>query len=329
MTTTDQTVRPATSADVAHRAGVSRSTVSNILNGNGERFSPETRQKVTDAARELDYQPSLAGRSLVSGRSDTIVVLVANMSFAAHFQNAVDRVMQQTRQFGGNVVIRLAGETPRATSESVAKLRPLAVVDLGVLAPEERHWLEGRGVIIVPEYVDESGAYPDGGVSALQASALLEHQPRTLWFAAPGEQVRDPYSPARLIALRAVCKEAGLPEPGSIPVDLDLKSGTAALDQILRGPLPAGVACYNDDVALSLLAAARERQIDVPNTLAIVGVDNSPVGQFWSPRLTTIDTDLTGLVDSVTVALRARLGEDGLDVPPPHGHFSLVHGETA
>ncbi len=329
MTTTQGRGRPSTSADVARLAGVSRSTVSNILNGNDARFPEQTRQRVLDAARELEYQPSVAGRSLVSGRSDTIVVLVANAGFAAHFQDAVDRVMRNTRQIGGNVVIRLAGEDARATSEAVARLRPLAVVDFGVLMASEREFLERRGTIIVPARGRADSEQLDGGITALQCSALLDHHPRALWFVTLVDYERDPYAPNRHEALRQVALREGLPAPDAIAVDLTLESGIAAVERILAGPTPAGVACYNDDVALTLLAAARELRVDVPKRLAVVGVDNSPVGQMWTPRLTTIDTDLRGLVDAVAIELRIRLGEEGLVTPTSHGHFALLRGGTA
>ena len=147
---TDDPTRPATSLDVARRAGVSRSTVSNILNGNGDRFPETTRQRVFSAASELDYQPSLAGRSLATGRSDTIVVLLPNTTFGSNLQDAVDRVMVSTSTFGGNVVVRFAGSTPKATNAAILALRPLALVDFGVLSIEDRHYLEQRGTIIVP-----------------------------------------------------------------------------------------------------------------------------------------------------------------------------------
>ncbi|MCR2792748.1 LacI family transcriptional regulator [Microbacterium sp. zg.Y625] len=330
MTTSPGLPRPATSADVARHAGVSRSTVSNILNGNDARFSDETRRRVHEAARELDYRPSVAGRSLVSGRSDTIVVLVANSSFAAHFQDAVDRVMKSTRQIGGNVVIRMAGETPQATSDAVAVLRPLAVVDFGVLSPDERASLEARGTIIVPSLpVTHESDDLDGGIAALQASALLEHHPAALWFAGLTRQERDPYVPSRYAALAKVCEREALPRPGRIDLELTVESGVSVLRRVLDGPMPAGIACYNDEVALTLVAAARELGVEVPSAIAVVGVDNSPLGRMWSPPLTTIDTDLLGMVDAITVELRIRLGEEGLEMPRSHNNFSLVRGGTA
>ncbi|MFK0402022.1 LacI family DNA-binding transcriptional regulator [Microbacterium sp. NPDC090225] len=330
MTAAPHFGRPATSADVAQRAGVSRSTVSNILNGNDERFPERTRKRVLEAARELEYQPSVAGRSLVSGRGDTIVVLVANAGFAAHFQDAVERVARNTRQIGRNVVIRLAGENPRATSEAIAVLRPLAVVDFGVLSLEERTWLEARGTLIVPSLTEaKSHSARDGGITELQASALLDHDPKRLWFAVPLNYQRDPYVPSRHQALKEVSQTAGLGGAELVALDLTLDSGKHALGTILQQATPAGVACYNDDVALTLLAAARDMNVTVPQTLAVVGVDNSPVGQMWSPRLTTVDTDLIGMVDDIAEELRDLLGGSELVDRSARTGFTLVRGESA
>ena len=330
MTTTDEPPGPATSLDVARLAGVSRSTVSNILNGNVARFPESTRQRVLSAASELDYQPSLAGRSLVSGRSDTIVVLLPNTTFGSNLQDAVDQVMVDTSSIGGNVVVRFAGSTPKATVSAIMALRPRALVDFGVLPQVDREYLELRGTIIVPSLRGDETNSPDGGIAQMQADALLENGPRSLWFAALSDQRQDPFGPGRLVALRTYCERHGLPEPKQVRVPLTVDGGIAALSEILEGGQPAGVASYNDDVSLAILAAARELQIDVPTMLAVVGVDHTPVGQLWSPPLTTIDTDLRGMVAALAGELAARL--DGQHVASAGSdalHIRLIPGGTA
>ena len=98
-----------TSWDVARLAGVSRSTVSQVLNGNHERFPQETRDRVAQAAETLSYRPSRAGRSLVTGLSDLIVVVVPNVTFGRHLQDAVDSIAASTAATGMSVVVRYAG----------------------------------------------------------------------------------------------------------------------------------------------------------------------------------------------------------------------------
>ncbi|MCK2022697.1 LacI family transcriptional regulator [Microbacterium sp. kSW2-24] len=330
MTTTHGSLKPATSSDVARLAGVSRSTVSNILNGNDARFPESTRERVFTAARELEYQPSLAGRSLVSGRSDTIVLLVPHTSFGGNLQDAVDQIMVGTRQIGGNVVVRFASENAETTRGAINSLRPLALVDFGVLSTEDREWLEARGTIIVPSRGAQRATVSDGGIGTLQADVLLESGPRELWFAALSDKRFDPYGPGRFAALESYCTERGLPSPRQVSVELTLDGGVAALREILDVGRPAGVACYNDDVALALLAAARELGVSVPKDISIVGVDYTPLGQLWAPTLTTIDTDLRGLVTSLAEDLRSRLsGADADAAAVPHLHFRVVRGQSA
>ena len=322
-------VKPATSHDVARLAGVSRSTVSNILNGNDARFPSATRQKVLDAARELDYRPSLAARSLVSGRSDTVIVLLPNTTFGGNLQDAVDEAVSATMPLGGNVVVRFAGETPKATYDAINALRPLAVLAFSPLTPAHRSALESAGTIVVPgtEPSANPAQLPDGGVGQMQADLLLRSGPRQLWFAALSDRRQDIYGPGRLAALEQYCQERDLPAPKRVAVPLTVDGATAALEKMLDGDTRVGVACYNDDVALALLSAARRMGVVVPDRLSIVGVDHTPVAQLWSPRLTTIDTDLRGLVAEYSSELRIRLSGGEHMAPAPH-RFTVVEGET-
>ncbi|MHA7220251.1 LacI family DNA-binding transcriptional regulator [Arthrobacter sp. MDT1-48-3] len=327
MTISVKTTGPSTSLDVARLAGVSRSTVSNILNGNDARFPAATQQRVREAAKELDYRPSQAGRSLVSGRSDTIVILLPNTTFGSNLQDAVDEAVSTTVRLGGNVVVRFAGETPKLTFEAISALRPLAVLAFSGLPNGDRQRLEAAGTIVVPSQAPAPDALPDAGIGELQARLLLARGPRRLWFASLSDQRQDPYGPGRLSTLMRFCVEQGLPAPGHISVPLNVPGATQALEEVLASGLPAGVVCYNDDVALALLAAARVLKVEVPDTLSLVGLDNTPVGQLWDPPLTTIDTDLRGLVANYSADLEARLKRRTPPPAEPH-RFQVIHGGT-
>lgn len=325
-----QPTKPATSHDVARLAGVSRSTVSNILNGNDARFPAATRERVLEAAKELSYRPSLAGRSLVSGRSDTVVVLLPNTTFGSNLQDAVDEAVSSTMPLGGNVVVRFAGDTPQATFDAINALRPLAVLAFSPLTAEDRASLEAAGTIVVPgrSQATASEHLPDGGLGSLQARELFRDGPRQLWFAALSDRRQDTYGPGRFDTLALYCAQHSLPAPRRIAVPLTIPGAMESLAAVLSDGAPAAVACYNDDVALALLAAARELEVDVPRRLSVVGVDHTAVGQLWSPRLTTIDTDLRGLVADYSAELRARLeGREPSGGLPPH-RFTVVRGGT-
>lgn len=329
MSSTDGITRPATSADVARLAGVSRTTVSSVLNGNAERFPEDTRQRVREAAARLNYRPSPAARSLVSGHSDMVVVLVPANGFGPNLQGAVEAAAERAKPLGASVVIRIAGPTPGATVDGIQALRPLAVLNFGGLAFREVATLEGAGIIVVPQLnsVSPSGSDSALGIEHLQADALLSNGPRPLWFADLHAR-QDPFDLNRGAELGRYCRELKLPAPREIGVPLNLPGAVAALETILQIDPQVGVACYNDDVALALLAASRQLGVSVPDQLAVVGMDYSVAGQLWSPRLTSIKVDTEELVRTLTDEMVARIAgnDQGWNTSGPL--YQLMPGGT-
>lgn len=295
-------VRPPTSADVAEHVGLSRATVSQILNGRGDRFLPETRERVQAAAAELSYRPSRAGRSLVRGRDDTIVVLTPATTFGPNLQDAVDQVTIETADLGANVVVRFAADSHEATVSAILTMQPWVVVNLGYLTTEDRTTLEAGGVAVVPRSgptePETSGSrtrHPD--IVDLQLAALTANGPRRIAFAALSDGRTDAWGPARHASLSLACRAAGLPEPALVAVPLDLEGAVAALRQLTSdADEPLGLACYNDDVAIAALAAAGRLGLRVPEDLAVVGMDAHPLGQLWNPRLTSVEFDIRALM---------------------------------
>ncbi len=323
--------RPATAADVAALAGVSRATVSHILNGRDERFPEHTRARVRAAAERLDYRPSPAGRSLVRGRGDTIVVLIPNISVGSRMQEALERLAEQTTGLQSNVVLRFAGDDSDATADAVLKLRPLAVVDFGALTIPARARLLAHGVPTVPELERPftAGGIPlDHAIAELQVAELVARGPRRILFGAVPEAGRNPLSTRRLEALRTACARRGLPAP----VAIDLVPVLVDAVAVLRAELPfgpVGVAGYNDIAALTVLSAARELDVAVPGQVSVVGVDRTDIGQLWKPRLTTVDVDIRVLMDAAARDVRTILdGTIAPDRPALDDALHLVEGES-
>jgi len=298
MTTT---TRP-TSWDVARRAGVSRSTVSQILNGNDDRFPQETRDRVTTAASELSYRPSRAGRSLVSGVSDLIVVVVPNVTFGRHLQDAVDSIASKSAARGMSVVVRYAGNDPVATLTTVLDLRPAAVIDLGVFDAAERTQIERAGIVTIPEQqmVGQMIENPNHHIGRLQVRHLLEVPGRRLVSALLVDERLDTFGPDRQQGVTDEALTLGAEPPIRMRVPLRIEGVVAALSAVVAesSGAPLGICCYNDDVAIALIAAARELGLSVPGDIAVVGVDNTEIGQLISPRLTTIAVDLLGTLET-------------------------------
>lgn len=117
--------------------------------------------------------------------------------------------------------------------------------------------------------------------------------------------------------VRDVCREEGLADPVVVRLGIDLDDAATVLDAL--GPPGVAVACYNDDVAMTLLAAARRRGLRVPEDLALIGMDHTPLSAVSDPPLTTITMDLSAAADAATISLLTRLGRpvDGVAKASP------------
>ena len=322
------TPRPATAADVAARARVSRATVSHILNGREARFPEETRMRVRAAAEELDYRPSPAGRSLVRGRGDTVVVLMPNTTIGANVQDALDQLT--SGPLGSNVVLRFADENPDDTIRALLALRPFAVVDFGSLAREGRARLSAQGVVTVPDLEGRvsGGRDLNDAIADLQVAELGKRGLRRVVYAALADGRPDPFSPWRLAAIRRACERHGLPEPTMVGVPIEREGAVVALRREFEWG-PVGVAAYNDQVALAALSAAARLDLDVPGQVSVVGVDRIDVGQLWTPRLTTVDVDMRSFMDATVAELEAALaGGEPSAVQDERDFATLVVGES-
>jgi DNA-binding LacI/PurR family transcriptional regulator len=323
-------VTPATSADVAARAGVSRATVSQILNGRDARFPEATRAKVRAAAAELDYRPSPAGRSLVMGRSDTIVVVAPNTTIGANIQDAVERIAEDVA--GANVVLRFADDDADTTVSAILNLRPMAVVDLGAVPPDARTRLIDRGVPVVPRLdvsLDRERPDVQSAIAELQVRELCRGGNRTILYAASADRRPDPFGIARFAAMEHVCAELGLPAPVRVPVPVDEDGAQEALRPFL-GAEPVGVAAYNDAVALAVLVGAARLGFAVPDQVAVIGMDRMDVAQLWTPRLTTVEFDMRQLIDAVIAQLDVLVHGSQTLAPrhPDRALLTLVRGAT-
>lgn len=338
MTVDLQPARRATSKDVAASAGVSRSTVSQILNGD-ERFPAETRARVRAAAEALNYRPSRAGRALVTGLSDIVVLVVPHATFGPHLQDSVDRITGASATAGMSVVVRFARMQDETTLTSVLDLRPAAVVDFGVFTSQQRERIEASGTFVVPRraYATE-GADPDPidiEIGRIQVRELLRNGPRRLVYAALEDKRLDPFGPPRLEGIRREALEHSLDAPLTPRIPLDVHGATKALKKVRdkAGTGPLGICAYNDDVAIAVVAASRALGLRIPEDVAVIGVDRTAVGQLVSPRLSTVAIDQPLLMDALVQEL-AGLSTRGADADSrPHELdlrrvLELVRGET-
>ena len=328
---TTQVTSQVTSRDVADLAGLSRSTVSQVLNGYGDRFNEETRNRVTSAAQRLNYRPSRAGRALKTGVTDLIVVAVPNITFGRQLQDAVEQITSESASFGMSVFVRYAGSDPFATLAAILDMRPTVVVNLRVFTAADVERIEAAGIRMIPplESSDDPAAI-EVSIGRLQARELLRVPKRRLVYAMLADTRLDLYGPDRARGAAEEAASLGVRDLVRVRVPLNREEAREALRPVFEEPAgPLGVCCYNDEVATAVLSAAASFGLSVPDQVALVGADKTDVGQLITPRLTTVAVDMPALVRLLVAALEPgalETGEEKFEVGP---FISLVPGETS
>ena len=324
-------LRPATAADVAALAGVSRATVSHILSGRDARFPDDTKNRVKQAASQLRYRPWASGRSLVRGRSDTIVVLLPGATIAGmKIQEAIEGITQGLASPGSNVVLRIADADPDSTVEALINLQPMAVVDTGALPQRAHTRLQELGIMTVPDGsrpLRHHGMTVDSAIAEMQVSELVRRGTRRIVYAGLADARRDVFGPGRIAALTAACERRGLEPPLHIPVPLNIEKTMERMAEI--GPLPVGIAAYNDETAAAVLGASARLGLSIPEDVSVIGFDNSDIARLWTPRITTIEFDMGIFVTIAVDELRAQIsGEDELRPGRDYDILKLIPGSS-
>ncbi|QKW10341.1 LacI family DNA-binding transcriptional regulator [Streptomyces sp. NA04227] len=289
-----------TSADVARRAGVSRATVSYVLNNvPAVRISEPTRRRVREAARELGYVPHAAARSLRAGQSRMVLMPSPSAPVGAlyhrffnEFQWALSRLDYTVVQYGS---VGLSGDD---AALAWAELRPVAVVAPGAheLGPQGVAILKrsgARAVITVgPRAVEGAHALlvDHRTVGRCAAEHLLARGCRRIGVVMPELTALEFYSRPRLAGVREAAEAAGA-EVRELPLAYEEESA-ARLAARWRDWGLDGVFAFNDEYAMLLMAALRDEGLDIPADTAMVGVDDLVLGRLLRPRLTTVRMDL-------------------------------------
>lgn len=288
-----------TSADVARLAGVSRATVSYVLNGRTDVPVKEaTRQQVLEAARELDYHPSPAARALRAGHGDVVLVLLPDWAVGqfADILAELGRLVgahglvclrHEGRQWQGNLAHLLA----RVTAAVVVTVEPLSPDDASALAragvPEVRlWWLDDPGHL-------HSTVVDQADVVRVQVDHLIDQGYRRLAYLALEDAHSRRFIDVRISAFEQIARERGLRMSPVAVEPHDLDAVRTRLDAWTRRPSrPLGLCTWSDVTALAALSAARSLGLDVPGQVGIIGVDDTAAARLALPALTSVRLDL-------------------------------------
>ncbi|WP_188190227.1 GH1 family beta-glucosidase [Nonomuraea sp. SYSU D8015] len=300
---------------VAARARVSRATVSRVVNGEAS-VSPEAREAVLRAVRELGYVPNAAARSLVTRRTNTVaLVLSAPRQGGDQLTAAVVQYAASMLEGAGKQITLMLADTAESHRRIVQHLEA-GFADGVVLLPPDRgdaltERLARTGVPVVllgkpaiaslVPYVDVDNT---GGAYAATQHLLGSGRRRIGMICGPMDLVA---TQDRLAGHRSALAGAGL-HPLVAPAELTRASGAAAARQLL-GDDPALDAIFaaTDQLAIGALQAAREAGRRVPEDLAVVGFDDIDAASATTPALTTVRVPVADQALAVARLLLSRL----------------------
>ena len=284
--------------DVAARVGVSRQTVSRVINNKGE-VSDTTRDRVLAAIEELGYRPNATARSMVMGRTCTLGCISPNITDYT-FANIIEGAQAAARRLGYFV---LTGSAPNESDVEplLEEMLHRQVDGLMVLNPRAddrfRCFLplieEDLAIVYLnntPQGEPVSAVHCDDRDGGYQATHYLIERGHTAIATILGPD-NEECTFDRLEGHRQALSEAGL-ALDSIPLergDWSATSGYQATQRLLEAAQPfSAIFAQNDRMAVGAIRALREAGLRVPDDVSIIGFDDIPLASYFDPPLTTL-----------------------------------------
>jgi LacI family transcriptional regulator len=313
-----------TSHDIARLVGVSQSTVSRALRRD-PRVDPVTAARVVDVARQLGYAPNLSARNLVSARTRTVAVVVADIA-NPFYPQLVETLHEQLSRNGYRMVLFNERTDPRgdgAVDRFLSSGGADGAVFLSVtLEPAVTQMLDATPVPIVllnrdapVSRVDRVTADHVGGAVAVGEHLIELGHRRIAFIAGPANTST---SRDREAGLTQALAARGLEVVPGRRGEFRYQSGLQGTTELLTGPdRPTAIFCANDVVALGAVDAARRLRIEIPRAVSIAGFDDIAMAAWHSFSLTTVRQPLLEMAREAARLLILRIeGDDGRE--PEH-----------
>ncbi|MBT1174319.1 LacI family DNA-binding transcriptional regulator [Bifidobacterium sp. LC6] len=299
--------------DVGELAGVTATTASAALRGK-DYVKPETMQRVKDAARRLGYKTNLSGRSLRSGRSDTITFLTSGIE-GDYFSNLAMCVAEEVHERGSHMLIELSryltddNDLSYSFSDGIIAINAPRAVDI----------LRHHPAVLLENYdtnlqIDTVNAPSDTG-SRVAVRHLIERGCKRIGIVGDN---RDP-SRAIIPGSRDIRMHAAVDEITKSGLKFDAKKDFIKCAWSIDGGIEAGHAlaksrtkydglyCLNDGIAIGVLRGLADGGVRVPDDVLVIGFDGLAQGAYTVPTLTTVATDFKGMANTALTMLMRRI----------------------
>lgn len=305
--------------DVARRAGVSIATVSRAVNHIAT-VDPELAKRVWKAVEEVGYVPNPQARTLVSGRSGILGLIVSEIT-NPFFPELVQEFDNLAVAQGYEVMIGSTNYDPERTETVIRRMLQrsvdgVAVMTFGIEEDLVQKLVENEFPLVFVDAAPERPNirmlkvnYQEGIREAVQHLAALGH--RTIAFISGPLRLRS--AVARRDAFLKSMAELGLsvPEGHVVEGSHTLEGGMAAIEKLVaHDQLPTAIVCSNDMTAIGVLHGLYRTTLKVPDDISVVGFDDIHLSQFVLPPLTTVQMSCKHLAAAAVEALRAGIEPD-------------------
>jgi DNA-binding LacI/PurR family transcriptional regulator len=309
--------RRAVMTDVARLAGVSHQTVSRVINGS-DQVRPDTRDRVVAAMRMLDYRPNPVARALVTGRSRTIGVVSFDTTLygPASTLFAIERAAHEEGYLTTNV--SLTSLDRPSVLAAIERLRGQVVDGILIIAPQVTaadpltQLPEDVPLVAVETRPDDEVpvvAVDQFAGAAAATQHLLDLGHRTVWHIAGPSDWQE--SEQRVAGWDHTLRVAGAHASPPLVGDWSARSGYELGQRLVTVREITAVFAANDQMALGILRALHEVGREIPRQISVVGYDDIPEAQFFTPPLTTVRQDFGEVGrQSVTLLLAEMMSDD-------------------
>ncbi|WP_054705573.1 substrate-binding domain-containing protein [Bacillus sp. JCM 19041] len=311
-----------TMLDVAKKAGVSKSTVSQYLNKRYNYMSEDTKERISSAIEELGYSPNGVARSLRQKKTQTIGVIVANILHA--FSTEVIRAIEDTcHNHDVHVIVCNADDDPKKEKRYVEMLRAKQVDGMIVLPTS-------ANAELFNELLDQ--AYPlvflDRILADVPVNTVLSDNEKTVRLAVEAlvekgykrigmilPPISEDITPRleRKETFEKVITELSLEESGSRVEAVPLSGVEQALTGMLNLEQPIDAVIAGNDLVLhEVLRFVNKKAINIPKSLALIGIDEVDFAEFLKPPLTTVAQPTFAMGHKAAELLLSEINKGGL-----------------
>jgi len=325
--------QPNTTAALAKHLGISRWTISRVLNGHSG-VKEETVRKVKQAIQELCFQPSALARGLRGGQTATVGVCFQDLDSPVMAMRAA-ALQQRLREEGYDTVIELSGSSVELERNAIRRFVGHHVD--GIVLIFSRLTADDPSINLLQRekvpcfWIDPENAVPGDKVvldRSRSMKLILEHLVGLghKKIALLGIDPQNPFGALRIPGLMRYAPEAGLDfeqdfhfvfHSGETNHTFDYGYELAGeLIEKSSGILPTAIIALNDRIAIGVINRLREDGIRVPEDVSVVGYDNIAVAEHFFPTLTTVDHQTDRLMDLAVRGLLERLDPGKIDLPP-------------